>query len=98
VAWFHEMAWLEEDQGVAEIIEREMYCKGCREDRSLHWSPECDILVCCVDEKGLEHCAQCEEFICDKLEPYADDENPKCREALERLKQLAAEGANENRQ
>ncbi len=88
VAWFHEMAWLEEDEGVVEIIEREMTCKGCREDRSLHWSPECPLLICCVDDRGLEHCAQCEDFICEKLESFAD-ESHRHKEAVERLKRIA---------
>jgi hypothetical protein len=59
VAWFQEKEWLEEDEGIAEVIEREMYCTGCRGDRSTHWSPDCPLLRCCVDEKHLEHCAQC---------------------------------------
>ncbi len=88
LAWFHEMAWLEEDEGVAEIIEREMTCKGCREDRSLHWSPECPLLICCVDEKGLKHCAQCSDFVCEKIEAFAD-ESPRHKEAVERLKRIA---------
>ena len=88
VAWFHEMAWLKENEGVAEIIEREMHCRGCREDRSLHWSPECPLLICCVDEKSLEHCAQCDEFVCEKLEAFASDSEAH-REAVERLKEIA---------
>jgi len=89
VAWFHEMAWLEEDEGVTEIIEREMYCKGCREDRSLHWSPECPLLICCVDERHLQYCAQCDEFVCEKLEAFASDGQTHHREAVERLKRIA---------
>jgi hypothetical protein len=40
VAWFQEMGWLEEQEGIAEAVERGMYCKGCRGDRSTHWSAE----------------------------------------------------------
>lgn len=89
VAWFHKMEWLEKDEGVAEIIERGMVCKGCREDRSLHWSPECPLLICCVDEKHLEHCAQCDEFVCARLEAFAGDGQQHHRDAVERLKQIA---------
>ncbi|MGD2177978.1 MAG: DUF3795 domain-containing protein, partial [Anaerolineae bacterium] len=89
VAWFQEMEWLEEDEGVAEIIERRMYCKGCREDRTVHWSPDCPILQCCVDERHLEHCAQCDAFVCQKLEAFATDGQEHHREAVERLKQIA---------
>lgn len=89
VAWFHEMGWLEQGEGIADVIERGMYCKGCRGDRSIHWSPECPILICCVDEKGLEHCAQCEEFVCARLEAFANDGSPRHKEAVERLRQIA---------
>jgi len=88
VAWFKERGWLEKDEGVAEIIERRMYCEGCRGDRSMHWSPDCPLLQCCVDEKHLEHCAQCAQFVCQKLEAFATDGQARHREAVERLKRL----------
>jgi hypothetical protein len=89
VAWFHKKEWLEEDEGVKEIIERGMYCKGCRGDRSLHWSPDCPLLICCVDEKHLDHCSQCAEFVCEKLEAFANDGRRHHRDAVERLRRIA---------
>jgi hypothetical protein len=89
VAWFQEMGWLDESEGIAEVIEREMYCTGCRGDRSVHWSPDCPLLTCCVDEKHLEHCAQCDEFVCEKLEAFATDGQTRHREAVERLRKIA---------
>jgi hypothetical protein len=91
VAWFRKMGWLEEDEGIVEVIERRMYCNGCRADRSVHWSPECPLLICCVDERHLEHCAQCQDFMCEKLEAFANDEHEHHREAVETLKRLAAD-------
>ncbi len=44
VTWFKQKGWLKEDEGVHEVIERSMYCMGCRGDRLIHWSPECWIL------------------------------------------------------
>jgi hypothetical protein len=29
ITWFREIGWLQENEGVAEAIEREMYCRGC---------------------------------------------------------------------
>ena len=55
------------------MIEQGMYCRGCRGDRSLHWSPDCPILLCCVDERHLEHCAQCKDFLCETLEALTND-------------------------
>jgi hypothetical protein len=89
VAWFHKMEWLEADEGIAEIIERGMVCQGCRGDRSLHWSPDCPLLICCVDKKHLEHCARCDEFVCAKLQAFASDGLQRRRDAVERLKRIA---------
>jgi hypothetical protein len=89
VTWFRKMGWLEDDEGISQVIERGMYCTGCRGDRSLHWSPDCALLICCVDEKGLEHCAQCDEFVCAKLDAFASDGQQHHRDAVERLKQIA---------
>jgi hypothetical protein len=89
VEWFHQREWLEEDEGVAEILERGMYCQGCRGDRSLHWSPDCQLLICCIDEKHLEHCAQCADFVCQKLDAFSNDGQAHHKVAVERLKQIA---------
>ncbi len=72
VAWFHDMGWLDETEGVAEILERNMYCQGCHGDRSVHWSADCWILQCCVDDKESWHCSECGDFPCVRLEERAD--------------------------
>jgi len=87
VAWFREEGWLQTGEGMSEVIERSMYCKGCRGDRSVHWSPDCWILQCCVDEKGLEFCYECDVFPCERLEKRAG-ESPRYAEALNRLRQM----------
>ncbi len=84
VAWFKQMGWLKE----AEAIERGMYCQGCQGDRSVHWSDNCEIMLCCVDEKHKQHCGQCSELMsCDKLEAFASDEHTHHKEAVDRLRQ-----------
>jgi hypothetical protein len=88
IAWFKQRGWLEESEGVTEAIERKMYCKGCQGDRSVHWSDNCKILLCCVDEKHQQHCGQCLELMsCDKLESFASDGHAHHKEAVERLRQ-----------
>ena len=89
VVWFSQMDWLNDDEGVAEIIERSMYCKGCRGDRSVHWSPDCWILKCCVDDKGLSFCYECDAFPCAKLSEWAEESEEYTR-ALERLRNMRA--------
>ena len=74
INWFKEMGWLKENEGVAEAIEKKMYCNGCQGDREVHWSGNCQIMLCCVDEKHMEHCGQCSELLsCEKLEAFASD-------------------------
>lgn len=48
-------------------------CKGCRGEKG-----KCPIIPVschvypCAEEKGLESCADCADFPCDHLHPYAD--------------------------
>lgn len=86
VAWFKKEGWIEEDEGIEQIIERNMYCKGCRGDRSVHWSPDCKILQCCTD-KGYIFCYECNDFPCELLTDRAK-ENPHYNESLNRLKKM----------
>ncbi len=87
VAWFRKMDWLKENEGISEVIERAMYCKGCRGDRSIHWSADCWILKCCVDCKRLEYCYQCENFPCKQLRDWAR-KSADYTDALNRLKYM----------
>jgi len=92
VAWFREQGWLQADEGVTEILERGMYCTGCHGDRELHWSPDCWILQCCVDDKGLDNCSECGSFACDRLRQWST-QNEGYAQALQGLEQLRAERA-----
>ena len=55
------------------ISPEQAVCKGCRGEKG-----KCPIipLPChvypCAEEKGLESCADCADFPCDHLHPYAD--------------------------
>lgn len=91
VAWFRQRGWLEPNEGVDDILRRGMYCKGCKGDRSLHWSPDCWILRCCVDDKGLEFCSRCDDFPCERLVEWGASD-PGYGQALDRLKQMKALG------
>jgi len=92
------MGWLKPEEGKAEIIERGMYCKGCKGDRSVHWninddgSVSCGILECCVDQRGLQFCSECVDFPCGRLIEWSK-ENEKYGEALTRLKAMNADGS-----
>jgi len=96
IAWFKQMGWLEENEGVAEVIERRMYCRGCRGDRSLHWSADCWILKCCVDDRHLEYCHECDVFPCQRLVEWSQ-QNASYTEALNRLQRMRDLSDGENR-
>ena len=89
VDWFRRQGWLSETEGMAEVIERKMYCTGCLGDRDTHWSADCWILACCADQRGLSNCSQCEAFACDRLVDWAE-QNEGYGAALARLRGLRA--------
>jgi hypothetical protein len=91
VSWFREMGWLQPGEGVAEAIEQRLVCQGCRGDRTVHWSADCWILHCCVDDKGLEFCHECPAFPCERLGQWAQG-NKRYAQALHRLQQMRRAG------
>jgi hypothetical protein len=87
VEWFKDRGWLSSTEGLDDAVQKGMYCKGCTGNRDIHWSPDCEILVCCVDDKKLKNCAQCALFPCELLLERASD-SERYRKALEKLKQM----------
>ena len=87
VGWFKDMGWIVENEGAPEIMQRGPYCKGCRGDRSVHWSLSCWILKCCVDDTGLASCSECSDFACERLSEWAA-QNDEYTEAFNRLKRM----------
>jgi hypothetical protein len=76
IDWFKKMGWLKDNEGRKVAIKKKMYCNGCRGDRfDAHWSPDCSILKCCVDEKHYKFCYECEEFVCIKLVEWRKNGN-----------------------
>jgi len=101
-AWFRDMGWLKASEGKAEILDRKMYCNGCKGDRSIHWSVDADgcvscwILGCCVDRNGLDFCSQCDEFPCDRLTEWSK-ENEGYAAAFARLVSMRSAGGSAER-
>lgn len=94
--WFRDMGWLTSDEGRNAAIDRGMYCTGCRGSRSTHWSvgedgrASCFILRCCVDEKTLAHCSECEGFPCAQLTEWSKQKQDYAA-AFARLRSMKAE-------
>jgi hypothetical protein len=87
VDWFRSQGWLAADEGLAQALERNMYCTGCLGSRETHWSADCWILACCVDQRGLGNCSQCEAFPCSRLVEWAGQDDSYAA-ALARLRQM----------
>ena len=54
----------------ADILPEQINCQGCKSDgpRFFHCDV-CDIRQCCLS-KGVDNCALCEDYICDKLSSF----------------------------
>jgi hypothetical protein len=78
--------WFKKERN-EEVKIKDIHCLGCKSDRTKHWSPDCWILQCCVDKKGLEFCYECEEFPCEELSQWAKSSR-KYGEALNKLKEM----------
>jgi hypothetical protein len=76
--------WLS-DETDTEVDVGSIRCEGCRGPRERHWSPDCWILKCCVDDRGLESCGACRDFPCQALEEWAAT-SARYGDALERLR------------
>ncbi len=91
VSWYREMGWLAGNEGVEDALARNMTCRGCRGDRSIHWSVGegriCWILECCVDRHGHEHCSECVDFPCARIIEWSK-QNDGYGAALARLRQM----------
>lgn len=42
-------------------------CSGCRKERGRMFWGRCPIFFCCVHERGLKVCADCNDFLCQKF-------------------------------
>ena len=51
----------------------QMGCKGCVHIQKPFWGEVCPVKAC-SEEKGQEHCGQCQDFPCDLLHQFAYDE------------------------
>ena len=62
-------------------------CDGCKsEDRIMKWCSECPTRACAIDH-GLENCAYCEDYGCEKLlKVFELSDEP--RKNLERIRTM----------
>ncbi len=82
----HIVDWFKKERN-EEVKPENIHCLGCRGERTKHWSPDCWILKCCVDDKGLKFCNECHEFPCTELVDWSKT-NKGYEAALHRLKEM----------
>ena len=87
LAFFKKQGWVPESISVKEFMDKGKFCEGCRGNREAHWSANCELLICCVDNKNLNSCHQCSDFICKKLKEWGNKAE-KYAEGIERLRDL----------
>lgn len=85
--WSRKMGLLGDADGVPEALAKWLICEGCHRGRTRHGSADCWIVACCVDGRGLRHCAQCTDFPCDRLVEWSARDRSYA-EALTRLRAL----------
>jgi len=54
-------------------------CPGCCGPDFFNKHPSCSFIICCVNKKGLEVCAECSEFPCSKFK--SDEEYRQLKES-----------------
>jgi hypothetical protein len=69
--WFRSQKWLGENEGIKEVVERKMYCKGCG-DKDTWWSGDCEVAKCCKTERELTCCAECGSCACDIYKKWSE--------------------------
>ena len=85
--WLKSIGRIGEDQSADDVMKQAPYCMGCHGSREAHWSDDCFILKCCVDDKKLDHCGQCREFVCQRLYSWSKTDTQYIK-ALAKLKTL----------
>lgn len=52
-----------------DVKPEQIRCDGCRGAMDVHWSGECEIMLC-SREKELLACSECAEFPCETIEKF----------------------------
>ena len=69
-------------------------CQGCRGPSELVWSEGCAIRACCIGQRHLDNCGQCEGFPCDHITRFETDGYKHHAQAVKRLREMRATEGN----
>ncbi len=69
---------------------QDVLCDGCRSSRISGWCQRICVIRPCAEKRGVETCASCSDYQCEKLEKFLSDE-PAAREYLEETRKSLIE-------
>ncbi len=82
--------WFKRDHD-KDIKPEQTMCNGCHGTKNIHWSPDCPMMNC-AEQKTVNICYECPEFICAKLEAFAKDGSSTHHRTVENLKEMKKKG------
>ncbi len=68
------------------ITPDQVKCLGCKGSMASIWRTGCTIRAC-AEERGMEFCYQCRNYICDDLQKFFDT-HPEARENLRSISKI----------
>jgi hypothetical protein len=68
-----------------EFTPQDIECDGCRSERISGWCSRICLIRPCAEERGVDTCAHCTDYPCEKLEKFLVSE-PVARANLEGLR------------
>ena len=82
------MGWFEEGEGASDVVKKVLLLTSMPHGRDCtRVLPDCEILKCLVDEKGLKYCHECEEFVCSRGVEWSE-KSSQYKETLRDLERL----------
>jgi hypothetical protein len=73
------------------IKPEQVRCDGCKGSLDSHWSADCEMMQC-AKKKGIQHCFQCGDFPCQRLNNFASDGVAHHKRTVENLKRMKEMG------
>ncbi|MGY5871954.1 MAG: DUF3795 domain-containing protein [Candidatus Thorarchaeota archaeon] len=68
-----------------EFTPQDIECDGCKSQRISGWCQKICLIRPCAEERGVETCAHCSDYPCDKIEKFLLGE-PVARNTLEEIR------------
>jgi len=80
------LEWFKKERNEA-LEPEQIRCEGCTGPLETHWSSQCKMMLC-AKKSGLQHCFQCEEFLCPNVDEFSSDGIPHHKKTIENSKRM----------